>query len=70
MDKYSIINDKCHNYATMLYYASLENHYGQLESIGFSGVEAFDLSGQKIITDTRDDSITYLGSVHPESLSY
>ena len=58
--EYSIINDACHDYATMLYYASLENHYSQLESIGFSGVTAFDLAGGKIMAGTRDDSITFL----------
>lgn len=60
LSEYSIINDQCHDYTTMLYYTSIENHNRQLESIGFSGVVAFDLFGQKIIIDSTHDSITFL----------
>lgn len=60
--EYSIINDKCHNYATMLYYISQPNQLKQLASAGFDqeSVLAFDLSGEQIQGGTKDDSIFYL----------
>jgi ubiquinone/menaquinone biosynthesis C-methylase UbiE len=57
---YSIINDRCHHYATMLYYISLQNQRKQLEAAGFApGALAFDLSGKALPTgaDSPDDSI-------------
>jgi ubiquinone/menaquinone biosynthesis C-methylase UbiE len=58
---YSIINDACHNYGTMLYYISLANQRRQLEEMGFrKDAEAFDLSGRQIDDDTRDSSITLI----------
>lgn len=57
-DTYSIINDECHNYGTMLYYITLENQRRQLAEIGFrNDAEAFDLEGRRIDDDTRDSSI-------------
>lgn len=35
--EYSIINDKCHNYQTMLYYITYEEQLKQLERFGFTG---------------------------------
>jgi SAM-dependent methyltransferase len=56
---YSMINDACHHYGTMLYYISLANQRGQLERIGFrSGAEAFDLAGKTIGDESTDSSIT------------
>jgi hypothetical protein len=57
---YSIINDRCHHYATMLYYISLQNQRKQLEAAGFAhGALAFDLGGNAIPpgADLPDDSI-------------
>jgi SAM-dependent methyltransferase len=59
-NEYSIINDGCHNYSVLLYYTSLENHYSQLKSTGFSDVLAFDTNGQRITTSTSDNSIRFL----------
>ena len=61
-DEYSIVNDKCHHYATMLYYISKTRQLEQLDSVGFdkSRVSAYDLSGQKIVHDTVDDSLFYV----------
>lgn len=60
-DEYSIINDKCHEYGTMLYYITLQNQRGQLRNVGFSGaIRAYDSSGAEIITDSAEDSILYL----------
>jgi len=59
--EYSIINDKCHDYHTMLYYISLHEQSKQLSRAGFSGeIRAYDSSGQEIIGDNREDSILYL----------
>lgn len=60
--EYSMVNDVCHNYATLLYYISQENQIKQLASAGFDGesVAAFDLSGEKIKDGTKDGSIFYV----------
>jgi SAM-dependent methyltransferase len=59
--EYSIINDRCHDYATMLYYISLDNQRRQLVEAGFRpGAEAYDLSGRLITGDTTDVSILFI----------
>jgi ubiquinone/menaquinone biosynthesis C-methylase UbiE len=62
MEDYSIVNDKCHRYATMLYYISQQGQINQLVAAGFdSAVLAFDLAGNKIGSGgTLDDSIFYI----------
>jgi len=61
---YSMVNDKCHNYATMLYYITQDNMKKQLRDSGFSGeIKTFDLSGKQINGSTLDDSIFYVVSV-------
>ncbi|NOX80283.1 MAG: class I SAM-dependent methyltransferase [Deltaproteobacteria bacterium] len=60
-DEYFIVNDKCHNYATMLYYITQANQYKQLTSVGFDrDIIAFDSSGNLIKNGTPDDSIFYI----------
>ncbi len=60
-EDYSIINDVCHHYGTMLYYVSLEKQRQQLVDAGFEhGAAAFDLRGQPVLDGTRDDSIAYI----------
>ena len=69
-DEYSIINDKCHNYATMLYYITQENQRKQLTSVGFgSNILSFDLDGQKSKSDTPDDSLFFVVK-KPENSSH
>ena len=59
--EYSMINDVCHHYATMLYYISLKNQRHQLEEIGFqSDAEAFDRSGCIIVDDSIESSIAFI----------
>lgn len=59
-DDYSIINDVCHDYGTMLYYIDLGAQRRQLERAGFApGAEAFDLAGNRV-EETRDSSIAFL----------
>jgi hypothetical protein len=57
---YSMINDRCHHYAIMLDYISLDNQRKQLEAAGFApGSLALDLSGNAIPpgADSPDDSL-------------
>jgi ubiquinone/menaquinone biosynthesis C-methylase UbiE len=58
--EYSIINDGCHDYSMLLYYASLENHFRQLNSTGFGEVLAFDAQGQRITSSSSENSIRLL----------
>jgi len=61
--EYSIINDRCHHYATMLYYITLANQRRQLVECGFApDAVAYDLAGQVITTDTVDSSIMYVAT--------
>jgi SAM-dependent methyltransferase len=58
---YSIINDECHDYGTMLYYVDLRTQRRQLEDAGFRGpVKSWDLAGQPTDVDSKDGSITLL----------
>jgi ubiquinone/menaquinone biosynthesis C-methylase UbiE len=60
-DEYSIINDKCHNYATMLYYITQTSQRQQLIAAAFDDeILAFDQSGILLEGDTLDDSIFYI----------
>jgi SAM-dependent methyltransferase len=59
--EYSIINDRCHQYATMLYYITLGNQRRQLVDVGFQpDAMAYDLAGCEIATDTDHSSIYYV----------
>jgi ubiquinone/menaquinone biosynthesis C-methylase UbiE len=59
--EYSIINDRCHHYRTMLYYITLENQCRQLQTAGFrSDPRVFDLTGREITTGTADDSMMFV----------
>ena len=47
--EYSIINDVCHDYGTMLYYISLPNQRRQLEACGFlPQAVAYDQAGRRM----------------------
>lgn len=60
-DQYAMINDKCHHYATMLYYITHANQKKQLIAAGFSeDIQSFDLDGAQIKSHTNDDSIFYV----------
>lgn len=60
-DDYSIINDVCHHYSTMLYYLTPEKQRQQLVAAGFeAGAEAYDLNGQRTHDGTTDDSIALI----------
>jgi SAM-dependent methyltransferase len=59
--EYSVINDYCHNYGTMLYYITLENQRRQLEHVGFApNAEAYDREGNLITGGSRESSIAFV----------
>lgn len=59
--EYSIVNDRCHDYATLLYYITLQNQRRQLQQAGFDKpATVYDGSGQPVESDTRDSSITFV----------
>jgi SAM-dependent methyltransferase len=59
--EYSIINDRCHHYATMLYYLSMENQLKQLKAAGFDNVPTvYDMRGRIAGPNERGDSLTYV----------
>jgi SAM-dependent methyltransferase len=61
---YSIVNDVCHDYGTMLYYIDLAAQRRQLERAGFApGAEAYDLSGKQV-EHTTDSSVSFLAWKH------
>ena len=60
-DEFSIVNDRCHNYSTMLYYITRPNQCKQLASVGFGeNVITFDAKGQAFTGETPFDSIFYV----------
>ncbi len=60
-DGYSIINDRCHHYRTMLYYIHPHHQFEQLRSVGFSRAPTlFDHRGEPAPESSTDDSLTYL----------
>ena len=59
--EYSVINDECHNYGTMLYYITLQNQRRQLQQLGFaSDAEAYGSNGKVIADDSRESSIAFV----------
>jgi len=61
--EYSIINDRCHDYATMLYYITFTNQLKQLAATGFSGaVVAYDTDGNELAGETPGNSFTFVVS--------
>lgn len=60
-DEYSIINDRCHEYATMLYYITQQEQFKQLQRVGFTSAPVvYDSSGGVAASDARSDSLTYV----------
>lgn len=58
---YSIINDECHDYSTMLYYISLTEQRRQLQTVGFEAdAVAYDKHGRVITGGTVDSSMSFV----------
>ncbi|HEX8397290.1 MAG TPA: class I SAM-dependent methyltransferase [Pyrinomonadaceae bacterium] len=59
-DDYALVNDPDHRFSLLLYYISIEKQVKQLAKIGFSDVEAYDLQGKMVKSDTSSHWIYYL----------
>lgn len=58
---YSMINDACHDYATMLYYIAVEEQRRQLIEQGFeANASAYDETGRPARAGATDSSIAYV----------
>jgi len=60
-EDYSILNDSGNNFSLLTYYISKEKQISQLNSIGFSLLELFDMKGQALAenSDDSDDAWIY-----------
>ena len=59
-DNYAIVNDGDHRFSLLLYYISIEKQVEQLSEIGFSGIEAYDIEGKLVESDSASHWIYYL----------
>lgn len=60
-DSYAVINDRCHDYATMLYYVDIKEQRRQLADAGFSpDAEAFDMEGRPADDHTTHSSVAFV----------
>lgn len=61
--EYSIINDRCHDYRTMLYYISPKAQNEQLRAEGFAGnILAYDSNGVQACERCTDNALTFVVS--------
>lgn len=59
-DKYSIINDKAHDYSLVTYYIDIDNQKKQLYATGFRNLpKIYDKQGKEITGDSEDTWIYY-----------
>ena len=59
-DEYAIVNDGDHRYSLLAYYISIDKQAKQLTEFGFSEIEAFDMKGNLVKSDTTSPWIYYL----------
>lgn len=60
-DEYSMVNDRCHHYRTMLYYIHPPQQLEQLRTVGFDTTPIlFDVRGELASESSMDDSLTYV----------
>jgi SAM-dependent methyltransferase len=59
---YAIVNDRSHDYATMLYYVDMEEQRAQLADAGFAieTIRMWERSGAPTDSRTTDSSVTFL----------
>ena len=63
--EYSIINDRCHDFATMLYYTNVASQRLQLVAAGFDGDSpVYGTTGALVKDDSRDLSLTFVARKH------
>jgi ubiquinone/menaquinone biosynthesis C-methylase UbiE len=58
--EFSIVNDVCHHYSTMLYFIGLRGQVRQLEIAGFAPLQAYDLAGRPADDRCRDGTIAFV----------
>lgn len=61
-DEYAIVNDCDHRFSLLVYYISVGQQIKQLEDIGFSGIEAYNTTGNHVNADKDSFWIYYLGT--------
>lgn len=59
-DDYAIINDGDHRFSLLHYYINIEKQIKQLTDIGFSNIEAYDIEGKLVESDSASHWIYYL----------
>ena len=60
-EPYAVINDRCHDYATMLYYVDIQEQRRQLAQAGFlPTAQAFDMQGRPVRDDVTDSSVAFI----------
>lgn len=59
-DDYAVVNDGDHRYSLLLYYISIDKQANQLTEFGFSDIEAFDMKGNQVKSDTTSHWLHYL----------
>jgi ubiquinone/menaquinone biosynthesis C-methylase UbiE len=59
-DDFALINDPDHRFSLLLYYISIEKQVKQLTDFGFSDIEAYDMQGKPVKSDTSSHWIYYL----------
>ncbi|HEX8566453.1 MAG TPA: class I SAM-dependent methyltransferase [Pyrinomonadaceae bacterium] len=57
---FALINDPDHRFSLLLYYISIEKQVKQLTDFGFSDIEAYDMQGKLVKSDTSSHWIYYL----------
>jgi SAM-dependent methyltransferase len=59
--EYAIVNDRCHDYRTMLYFTTIDNQRRQLQKARFKAdLTVFDLAGRVVNGATRDGTVTFV----------
>jgi SAM-dependent methyltransferase len=59
-EEYAILNDSSLHYSALTYYISLGAQKKQLESVGYTAIEAFDANGTRVEDDSTSLWIHYL----------
>lgn len=59
-DDYAIINDGDHRFSLLHYYISIDKQNEQLNEIGFFDIEAYDIEGKLVESDSASHWIYYL----------
>ena len=64
-DEYAIVNDSAHEFSLLAYYIRASEQIRRLEEMGFERIEAYDLDGNQIESDTEFAWLYYLARKPP-----